>query len=292
MGRSVFIAALAGLLLLQFAGAEEKATMNCRLTHGPNGPPRNGKFIVCETVFVQQMMSGVAHDVSGKIDISICLEVLDTSGKVVESKPWVRHNREYSSPMLNFVWAFQLATKPDNEKAGMYTCRLHLHDHIADLKTHSDAAFDLVPADGLTVYGLRCGQDPKGQGYASACFAVGDAIHVHGLMANIVTENHRTKGRATLRVLDASGKPSGVKSFAIPLGHEYSLYEEVVPEGFSLSFPALEAGRFTAEVRVEDLISGQETTEYIPFLVCDVSSLTVPDSLRSASKPVDGAKKR
>lgn len=85
-------------------------------------------------------------------------------------------------------------------------------------------------------------------------------------------------------MLDASGKPAAGLKGTIPLDHEYSLYEEVGRDNFNLSFAPPEAGQFIAEVRVEDLISGQETTEYIPFLVSDVSSLTVPDSLRTASK--------
>jgi hypothetical protein len=293
MGRSVFIAALAGLLFFQSAGAEEKAAVKCAFTYGPHGPPRTGKFLLFEPVFVQQTVSGLAHDDANKIDISVSLELLDKSGKVIFSLPWDRHNREYPSSIFFFSYTFGFGTDVEKDKAGTYTGRLHLHDHIADVRTHCDATFELIPADGLAVYGLRCGQDPTGKSFAGVSFALGESIYVHGLLANVAVENHRAKCRASLRVLDASGKPSGTMHLTIPLEHAPSRYEEVVLKGFSLSIPAIEAGQFIAEVRVEDLISGQETTEYIPFLVSDPSSLTVPDSLRTASKPRDdGAKKR
>ena len=291
MGRSVFIAALAGLLFLQPAGAEEKVTMKCAFTHGPNGPPRAGKFLLFEPVFIQQTISGLAHDDANKIDISVSLEVLDKSGKVVFSLPWARANCENGSTFRP-NYTFGLGTKPEKDKAGTYTCRLHLQDHIADVKTHCDFLFEVVSPDGLALYALRCGQNPNGQGNASASFAIGETVYIHASLANVAIENRRSKCRANIRVLDASGKPSTGMKGTIPLDHEYSLYEEVGRVNFNLSFSPPEAGQFIAEVRVEDLISGQETTEYIPFLVSDLSSLKVPDSLRTARKPSDGTKKR
>ena len=149
----------------------------------------------------------------------------------------------------------------------------------------------MVCTNGSAVYALQCGQDPNGQGKTGASLAIGETVYIHASLANVAIENRRSKCRANIRVLDASGKPSTGMKGAIPLDHEYSLYEEVGRNKLDLSFAPSEAGQFIAEVRVEDLISGQ-LAEYIPFLVSDPSSLTVPDSLRTASKPRDGAKKR
>jgi hypothetical protein len=208
---SPFVAALAGLLFLQSAGAEERAAIKCTITQGPGGPPRSEKLVVCETVFVQGAMSGMAHDAAGKIDISISLEVLDQVGKVVESKPWQRHNHEYSPSAMHGVWAFQLATKPDKDKAGKYTCRLHLHDHIADTKVHGDTPLELVSPDDLATYDLRCGQDPTGRGFAGSSFVVGEMIYIHGQFVSFSTENQRMQCRITLNILDSNGKPLGWK---------------------------------------------------------------------------------
>jgi hypothetical protein len=289
---SVFVAALAVLLFLQSAGAEEKAAIKCTITQGPGGPPRPAKLVVCEYVFVQGEMSGIAHDAAGKVDISYSLEVLDHDGKVVQSQPWQRANREYSPSAIRSVYAFQLATKGDKEKAGKYTCRLHLHDHIADTKVHGDAPFELVPPDDLTAYDLRCGHDPTGSGYAGASFAVGELIYIHGNFTSFSTENRRMKCRMVLNILDGNGKPLGWKEVALSANREIGKYEEFSREGFEFHFQSWQAGRFIAAVRIEDLVSGKETTEYVPFLVNDVSSLQVPDSLRTANKPVDGAEKR
>jgi hypothetical protein len=289
---SVFIAALAGLLFLQSAGAEEKAAIKGTITQGAGGPPRPEKLVICETVFVQGTMSRMARDAAGKIDISTRLEVLNHEGTVVDSKPWQRSNHEYSPSVLHGVWTFQVATKPDKDKAGKYTCRLHLHDHIAETKVHGDTPFELVSPDDVTAYHLRCGHDPTGSGYSGASFAIGEMVYIHGNFMSFSIENQRMKCRTTLNILESNGKPLGWKEIALSADREIGRYEEFPNANFEIHFSAPQAGRFIAEVRIEDLLSGKETTEYVPFLVTDLSSLKVPDSLRTANKPLEGVKKR
>ena len=271
---------------------EAPLSLAATLTYGPYGAPRPAKVVVGDRIDATQTISGLAHDDRGMVDFSIRMAILDKGGVEVLSRPWQRTNLRYRPATFHHNVFGLVPADLDADKTGKFLLKIEVDDHLADVKRVSEVPFEVVLPKGVAVTGLRGGHDPKGEGCAATVFAESEVVYIHATLSRFGVVNGRSDLRSTVSILNTDGTATDWPEVVVQMSPEFSPYEDNPRVTTFYQLSAVHRGKFIAQLRVQDLTGGTNTTEYLPFLVTETPNWMLDATQMAKLKgQADGANK-
>lgn len=277
---SVSLAVVCFLFASEPVSAEEPQvfSLKSKLTYGMFGPLRSTPVVAGDKVYFAHTVSGLTHDGDGYLDFSTRVTASGPNGEVSADQPPIqnRHKAETTTyPVATFSGISAEAP------AGIYVHKTIVTDNVSGRQATTETRFEVEKPKGVTLYQLKCGNDTRGQEFqqfqcAGATIAVGDILHIDGVIANFTSEKLLMKCKCNLAVLDLNGRP--VKWGNLDRDNIEYPQSRYFPETvtYHSSIYGYTSGRFILRIHFQDLIGKTETTEYLPFQVLDSPDWSMP----------------
>jgi hypothetical protein len=255
----------AAALSLAPGQAPELELTNVRATHGLLGCAREeAKYLPGDVCVVAFDITGLKMDANNKVKYSIGLEAFDPKGDLL----FKQAPRELEGTCtlgggrlpatLNLNVGLQ---QPPGEYKAKVT--------VTDLATGQSKSFTRVAEVLPRQFGLvrlHLTNDPEGR-HASPLLFVGESVHLHFSVVDFARDpaTKQPNLAVELRVLDEGGNPTLGKPLTGEVTQGVPAMAPDVPLHFLLSLNR--PGKFTAELKATDKVSGKTATAKIPLNV-------------------------
>jgi hypothetical protein len=237
---------------------------NVRLTYGDPGPTRpSAKVLPGDELTVAFVMTGLAKDDDGKVNLSLMGELFDAQGKSLIKTPARTANTllTLGGTELPGSLIFDL---PADFPAGKYVVRGLVKDLLAGKEARAEQGVEVLPPK-LGIARLYLPGDAQGQSSSGGNLTVGQVLYVRCQGVGFARKEKQIHLVGSMRVLDESGKSLFPNALSFSLAQEAP--EEVNHVSFRFSASTNRAGRFTVQIEVEDKIAGKSVTEELPLVV-------------------------
>ncbi len=237
---------------------------NTRFTYGEVGPTRTDTQVLPgDELTLAFMMTGLAKDAAGQINITLVSELLDEKGKSLAKMP-PKSLKALVALGGSEVPGMLSLSLPVEVRPGKLRMRGVVKDVLAGTEATTERAIEVLPAQ-LGIVRLRLVNDANGQIPSGGNVTVGQTVHTHCLAVGFTRKDKRIHLTGSMRVLDAAGKSTYPKPLSFVLDQEVPA--EVKHATFKFSLSANRAGRFTIQIEAHDKIADKTVTQAIPIVV-------------------------
>lgn len=220
-----------------------------------------------ETLFFAIKCDGVEIDKSGDCRISLKYELINSSGKTIESEDCgeilqqitFRRSVQKRTARLHFKFGLSRSIDP-----GKYVLKVSA---TQGLSTEVDSVdLTIVPPDQFAIGYFELSNDMKKERVKGNCFNVGNVSSVHFVVQGLRSVGGKVRTEISVRALDLKGNPVCIKDFKRGTETESSI-SGYIPFYAGVFLP--EAGEFFLQLSVRDLETNQTLVETIPIVVVD-----------------------
>jgi hypothetical protein len=258
---------LAFLAALPLAPAQQGglSLTHDRLTYGLLGPTRaDSKVLPDDDVVLHFDIENVTVDKDGKVKYSSGLEVADPSGKVIFMQP-AREAEIFNTLGGTTVPAYALLHVGGDQMPGDYTLKVTVNDLQSKKSATLTKKVTVLPkAFGLIRILTTSDIDAK---HPAGVLSVGESLYINAFVTGF-TRNAATKQpnlEVTMVIKDEAGKPTLPNPFVDTIAKDVPATLQLIPLQFLISLNR--AGKFTAELTVNDKDANKKVTQTVPFTV-------------------------
>lgn len=234
-------------------------------TYGVLGPARaDPRYLPGDAVFLEFEIDGISVAADGKVLYSMSLEAADSKGKVL-----YRQNPTDQESLATLggksVLAFARLDIGPEHPAGDYTVKVGITDRVTKQSQSFTQKYQVLPAN-LGVVQVRLSSDAEGA-VPVGLIGAGQPIWVN--FATVGFARDKAKSQPNLqfefRVLDEAGKPVLTKPDTGAINQDVPANEKLLGAQFHISVNR--DGKFVAELKVTDKVSGKTAVVALPLLV-------------------------
>jgi hypothetical protein len=258
---------------------EEKPSVELIPTFGPMGSKRPTTYIAGDLFCSTLKMSGLKSTKDGTIDAVTKFTLVDQKGHFVQDwgsldacgfRPWFGESA-YIVAFCSIFGEYEGHPIQLNTPPGKYRVRATTLDNVAGREVVGNLSITILPADTFGITKLRLVQGRQGREPAGPYMMAGHVAGVTFAIVNQTVVEDRAKVRVTVSVVDKDGQPVGKPDSGTfeRKSDDSTNPRAPIPVGppFRMSRP----GRFTIELKVEDLLAKpvRTVTEKMPIVVVD-----------------------
>jgi hypothetical protein len=241
------------------------ALKNVRVTQGVLGPARaDTRFLPGDSLIVSFDIEGVSPDAGGRVLYSTSTEVTDGRGQVVFRQP-PRDLESVAALGGGTLPAYAQVDIGLNQPAGDYTLKVTVKDRAGGKSQALTQEFQVLPRS----FGLvRVTATPDAEGQIpGGLLGAGQSVWVNAVVTDFARAPDRQQPhvRVELRILDEQGRTTLAKPFSGTVDKDVPSRAVALPVQFLVALNR--PGKFTAELKATDRVSGKTTTASLPLTV-------------------------